>query len=58
MIAYFPVPCENGTVFYPDMPPRLVQLRLTGFDEFGGTVAQEVRDIVDPQSAFTIDFSP
>lgn len=58
VIAYFPVPCENGTVFYPDMPSRLVQIRLIGIDEFGATVAQETREIVDTQSALTIDFAP
>ena len=37
-IAYFPIPCENGMVYYDQMPPRLLGVHLSGKSESGATL--------------------
>ncbi len=45
-VAFFPVPCENGSVFYPAMPPRFVQVVLTSVDSSGQAISQAIGTVV------------
>lgn len=57
-LAYFPVPCNLGQVYYDRMPDRFRNLRILGKDLTGETIVIEDRTIESASATFTIDFRP
>lgn len=56
-IAYFPVPCMTGTVFFPAMPSRIVRVTLSGFDARETFITSETREVISQKGELFFDFS-
>jgi hypothetical protein len=57
-IAYYPVPCSLGQVYYDRMPDRLVSVQLSAVDDAQNILQDEIRILDRVDNELTIDFRP